>query len=91
MMTVSKEILVDLNEKFNKIIKLIFEDSKLDPEHEPYKSKYSAQDILLGMKATIEAQLSHFRGTAEENLKLKGIGYLPGTLQFVLLIVFQGC
>nr|XP_023018291.1 KIF1-binding protein homolog [Leptinotarsa decemlineata] len=53
-MTIKKEVFVDLQEKYEKVIKLLEEDSKLDPETEPYLSKYSARQILIGMKANIE-------------------------------------
>ncbi|XP_044254390.1 KIF-binding protein [Tribolium madens] len=52
-MTVSKEIFVDLDEKFNKVLKLL-EDSKYDPENQPYVSKYAARETLLSMKASLE-------------------------------------
>lgn len=48
--TVNKEILVDLQEKYAKVQKLLNEHSKLDPENEPYKSKYAAGDILKEMQ-----------------------------------------
>ncbi|KAG5893060.1 hypothetical protein JTB14_014840 [Gonioctena quinquepunctata] len=53
-MTIQKEVFVDLQEKYLKVIKLLEEDSKLDPENEPYLSKYSARQILVGMRANIE-------------------------------------
>lgn len=68
-MTITKESFVDLQEKYNKVIKLIEEDSKLDPETEPYLSKYSGRQILIGMKASIENLL---RTQPSENLKLTG-------------------
>lgn len=48
--SVNKEILVDLEEKYLKVRKLLDEHSKLDPENEPYKSKYSAGDMLKEMQ-----------------------------------------
>ncbi|XP_046753046.1 KIF-binding protein-like [Diprion similis] len=48
--SVNKEILVDLEEKYVKVRKLLDEHSKLDPESEPYKSKYAAADILKEMQ-----------------------------------------
>lgn len=53
-MGVSKEVFVDLQEKFEKVKKLIEEDSKTDPPDEPYKSKYAAKNLLIGMRNSIE-------------------------------------
>lgn len=71
-MTITKESFVDLQEKYNKVIKLIEEDSKLDPENEPYLSKYSGRQILIGMKANIENLI---RTQTTENVKLTGKFY----------------
>lgn len=68
-MTITKESFVDLQEKYNKVIKLMEEDSKFDPETEPYLSKYSARQILISMKASIENLI---RTQPSENLKLTG-------------------
>lgn len=56
-MGVSKETLVDLQEKYEKVKKLIEEDSKIDPENEPYISKYAARQLLISMKANLEKLL----------------------------------
>lgn len=48
--SVNKETLTDLEEKYAKVRKLLDESSKLDPETEPYKSKYAAADILKEMQ-----------------------------------------
>lgn len=45
-MTISKEILSDLKDRYVESEKLIEEDSKHDPETEPYRSHYAARDIL---------------------------------------------
>ncbi|XP_026463826.1 KIF1-binding protein homolog [Ctenocephalides felis] len=50
----SKEIYVDLKEKYDKVQKLILEDSKQDPAAEPYKSKYAAKVILEGMQTQLD-------------------------------------
>lgn len=70
-MTITKEAFVDLQEKYNKVIKLIEEDSKFDPENEPYLSKYSARQILIGMKANIENLLRNQNQEAQQT-KLTG-------------------
>lgn len=45
-MTISKEILSDLKDRYVDSEKLIEEESKHDPETEPYRSHYAARDIL---------------------------------------------
>lgn len=45
-----EEVLVPLQEKYGKVRKLIEEESKKDPEKEPFRSKYAAQEILNEMK-----------------------------------------
>lgn len=87
-MTITKESFVDLQEKYNKVIKLIEEDSKLDPETEPYSSKYSGRQILIGMKASIENLI---RTQTKENPKLTGKSYLIEFLFEVSLCSFQQC
>ncbi|XP_034827017.1 KIF-binding protein-like [Maniola hyperantus] len=46
----AKEIVNDLKENYAKVRKLLDEDSKNDPENEPYLSKYKAKDILNNMR-----------------------------------------
>jgi tetratricopeptide (TPR) repeat protein len=48
-----KEVLVDLQEKYDKVRKLLDEDSKRDPASEPYRSKYAASAILTDMKSIL--------------------------------------
>lgn len=71
-MLINKEVFADLQEKYQKVIKLLLEDSKSDPENEPYLSKYSAKQILIGMKASIENLLRNHPSEGPENLKLTG-------------------
>lgn len=47
------EILVELQEKYDKVRKLVDEDSKNDPASEPYRSKYAASAILTDMKSIL--------------------------------------
>ncbi|XP_060530970.1 KIF-binding protein-like [Cylas formicarius] len=68
-MTINKEIFVDLHEKYQKVLKLLLEDSKYDPETEPYLSKYSAKQILIGMKANIENILRSQTPGTQDHLK----------------------
>ncbi|KAH1027145.1 KIF-binding protein [Dendroctonus ponderosae] len=72
-MLINKEAFTDLQEKYQKVIKLLLEDSKSDPENEPYLSKYSAKQILIGMKANIENLLRNHPAEGPENLKLTGM------------------
>ncbi|PNF37182.1 KIF1-binding protein [Cryptotermes secundus] len=51
--SMNKEVLVDLQEKYDKVRKLLDEDSKRDPPSEPYKSKYAASVILTDMKSIL--------------------------------------
>jgi tetratricopeptide (TPR) repeat protein len=48
-----EEVLVDLQEKYDKVRKLLDEDSKRDPASEPYRSKYAASGILTDMKSIL--------------------------------------
>ncbi|KAK4887585.1 hypothetical protein RN001_003856 [Aquatica leii] len=69
-MTITKESYVDLQEKYEKVKKLIEEDSKLDPANEPYISKYNAKQLLIGMKANIENLLRSQAPDTKEYIKL---------------------
>nr|CAH7723830.1 unnamed protein product [Callosobruchus chinensis] len=66
-MTIAKETFSDLQEKYAKVKKLLDEDSKLDPQDEPYLSKYSARQILIGMKASVENLLRQHASTEESD------------------------
>ncbi|KAF5296963.1 hypothetical protein FQR65_LT10115 [Abscondita terminalis] len=69
-MTITKESYGDLQEKYEKVKKLIEEDSKLDPANEPYLSKYNAKQLLIGMKANIENLLRSQTPNTKEHIKL---------------------
>ncbi|KPI92917.1 KIF1-binding protein-like [Papilio xuthus] len=49
----AKEIINDFKENYGKVRKLLDEDSKNDPENEPYASKYKAKAILLNMYVSL--------------------------------------
>lgn len=83
-MTINKEAFVDLQEKYLKVIKLLLEDSKSDPENEPFLSKYSARQILIGMKANIENLLRNQSSQIAENNKLTA---MYGTVHLYLGMV----
>lgn len=71
-MGVTKEAFVDLQEKYEKIKKLIEEDSKLDPENEPYLSKYAARQLLISMKANLEKLLDQSDENSEKLTAMLG-------------------
>ncbi|XP_013183120.2 KIF-binding protein [Amyelois transitella] len=49
-----KEIINDFKENYGKVRKLLDEDSKNDPENEPYLSKYKAKEILSSMRDSLK-------------------------------------
>lgn len=69
-MTIMKEVYVDLQEKYGKVMKLIKE---IDAESTPYMSKYLAKQELTTMKASIEGLLRKQTEDSEEFIKLTGI------------------
>lgn len=54
----AKEIVNDFIENYGKVRKLLDEDSKNDPENEPYYSKYKAKEILLNMRDSLNQILN---------------------------------
>lgn len=72
-LTVPKEILVDLQEKYDKVRKLLDEDSKRDPVTEPYRSKYAASGILNDMKSILVRLLDDVNSDDEHYLKYKAM------------------
>ncbi|KAF7284571.1 hypothetical protein GWI33_021952 [Rhynchophorus ferrugineus] len=83
-MTINKEAFVDLQEKYEKVIKLLLEGPKTDPENEPFLSKYSARQILIGMKANIENLMRTHSADTVENTKLTA---MYGTVHLYLGMV----
>lgn len=68
-MVVSKDILVNFKSNYDKVIRLITEESKNDPETDPYRSHNAAKDILLEIKSNLEKEMELERGqeTNESN------------------------
>lgn len=66
---ITKEVHVDLQEKYGKVMKLIKE---VDPESTPFMSKYTAKQELITMKAIIEELLRKQSADTPEHLKLTG-------------------
>lgn len=66
-MTVEKEKLSDLKEKYEKAEKLVEEESKNDPPTEPFKSHYTAKDILVEIQNNVKNVLSDLEANASNN------------------------
>lgn len=62
-MTLTKEFLIDLKEKYEKTEVLVLEKSKQDPETDPFKSHYEARNILLELSQTIKEQMKTLNGS----------------------------
>ncbi|PSN57546.1 KIF1-binding protein [Blattella germanica] len=71
--TIPKEILVDLQEKYDKVRKLLDEDSKRDPVTEPYRSKYTASGILTDMKSILVKVLDDVNSNDSHYLQYKAM------------------
>ncbi|CAG4949325.1 unnamed protein product [Colias eurytheme] len=78
----AKEIINDFKENYGKVRKLLDEDSKNDPENEPYTSKYKAKEILLKMRDALtntlntESNLDPLKGDAMLGIVLLNIGII---------------
>lgn len=68
-MTIMKEVYVDLQEKYEKAMKLAKE---VEAEPTPYLSKYLANQELTTMKASIEDLLRKQTRDSKEYFKLTG-------------------
>jgi KIF-binding protein len=53
MKNMPNDVRLELQDKYEKVNKLLNEDSKLDPPTDPYRSKYKAQGLLNEMKTMI--------------------------------------
>lgn len=65
-MTISKEVLSDYKEKYEKAEKLVEEDSKLDPETEPFRSHYAAREILIAIQNNLKNSLADVAEDSED-------------------------
>lgn len=70
--SVIQETCVDLSEKYEKVC-LLLEESKSDPETEPYRSKYVAQKILGEMKTIITNTLDVIDENNSMYIKMKAM------------------
>lgn len=66
-----KEIFNDFKENYAKVRKLLDENSKNDPENEPYVSKYRAKNILVGMGDRLKDMLGSL--TPLEDITLRAM------------------
>lgn len=66
-----KEILNDFEENYAKSRKLLDEDSKNDPENNPYLSKYKAKDILQSMHVGLKQLLGSETGL--DDIKIRAM------------------
>lgn len=71
----AKEILNDFKENYGKVRKLLDEDSKNDPENEPYLSKYKAKEILSNMHESLTKLLN-----SESNMDSVKLQAMQGTV-----------
>lgn len=72
-MTIIKEVYVDLQEKYEKVMKLVKE---VDSEANPYASKYMAKQELITMRACVEELLRKHAEDTLEHVKLTGKYYI---------------
>lgn len=73
MSAVSEDILIDLREKGEKVQKLLEEESKFDPDTEPYKSKYAARKILSDMKSCLTNLKDSIRSSDHQFLHVEAM------------------
>ncbi len=67
------EVFKDLEEKYEKVRKLLEEDAKRDPETEPYRSKYLASSILKDMKCILDKVLDDVSVECKDYLRYKAM------------------
>ncbi|KAF4514195.1 UNVERIFIED_CONTAM: hypothetical protein B566_EDAN019394 [Ephemera danica] len=80
----SKDVISNLQEMYEKTRRLIDEDSKNDPETDPYRSKYKAAGILNEMKSILTNNLDSIPADTVENFDQAKIKVVC-MLGFVLL------
>ncbi|XP_055839871.1 KIF-binding protein [Episyrphus balteatus] len=72
-MVIPKETLTDFKEIYEKAVKLVNEESKNDPPTEPYRSHYTARDLLIGLKENLEKSISTEETNSENQFTYKVI------------------
>ncbi|XP_032456540.1 KIF-binding protein [Nasonia vitripennis] len=73
---ISNAVRTDLKEKYIRVRKLLDEESKNDPETEPYKSKYAAMEILKNMKNLLLNSVDNAKQQENEVTSLLAVVYL---------------
>lgn len=63
----------DLEEKYEKVRKLLEEDSKRDPETDPYRSKYLARAVLKDMKCVLDKILDDVSPDCQDYVRYKAM------------------
>lgn len=71
-MIISKEALVDLQEKYEKYKKILETGNKLDTETDQFLSAHAARNVLLCINANLENLLRPHREETLERTKLIG-------------------
>lgn len=66
-MVISKEILTDYKELYEKAFKLVNEESKNDPPTDPYRSHYTARDVLIDLKNNIKNAMASIEAEEAED------------------------
>lgn len=72
-MVIPKETLTDFKEIYEKAVKLVNEESKNDPPTEPYRSHYTARDLLIGLKENLEKSIENEEPNSENQFTYKVI------------------
>lgn len=78
MATSDDEHEFDMNSKYSEVRKLSEEESKNDPETDPYRSKYKAREILHEMRKELKSSQERGDGSKELNFRLALIQYHLG-------------
>lgn len=73
---ISDTVKAELKEKYSTVRKLLDEDSKNDPETEPYKSRYAAMEVLKNMKNLLFDSVDNAMQQENEVTSMLAIVYL---------------
>jgi len=79
---INKEILINIQNKYDKARKLITEESIKDPPTEPYRSKYAAAEILQELRSTLSSLIQDI--PPENAAELKKFNTLLAAVWLVL-------
>lgn len=73
---ISDTVKADLKEKYSTVRRLLDEESKDDPETEPYKSKYAAVEVLKNMKNLLLNSVDNAKQQENEVTSMLAVVYL---------------